>query len=150
MPVANSVRVLPAVLAAALCVAACAPSTLPPPEGSPNSTSPTTGGPLSGTPEPELARTDRPDPQSADTRRYDCSTGTSITVRYPDYQTADVDYQGSTHAMHIALATNGTRYVGDRYEWWTQGSGPRATGTLYAHTADNGTGRQIASCQAAN
>ena len=130
---------------AGVVLVACAPSPLPQPAGSTESASPAIGGSLSGTPEPELTEAGQTGRDRL-TRRYECNTGEMIRVRYPDVQTAIVAYDGKKRAMHLAVAADGARYVGHRYEWWTRGSGPRASATLYAHDADNSTGRELLQC----
>ncbi|WP_348762167.1 MliC family protein [uncultured Salinisphaera sp.] len=132
---------------AALGLAACAPSTLPQPSGSTESASPSIGGSLSGTPETDLTAGSANADGAPMTREYECNTGEVITVRYPDVQTAIVAYDGKKRAMHSAVVADGSRYVGHSYEWWTKGSGSRASASLYAHNADNSTGREILTCR---
>lgn len=132
----------------AMTLAGCAPNTLPPPEGSAQAGSPTTGGRLSGTPEPALAT---PDTGAAnDTTVYECRDGSRISARYPDTDTAVVRYDDDTLPMQIALSASGARYVGAGYEWWTKGSGPDATATLYRHNGSTGTGDVITTCRESN
>ncbi|RJS91029.1 MliC family protein [Salinisphaera sp. Q1T1-3] len=144
----ETLRLPLACVAASLALAACAPSTLPPPDGSPNATSPTTGGPLSGTPEPDALddASDNATPTSGDVR-YECSTGETIVARYPDVETAVIDYKGDEHTLSLAMSADGARYVGDDYEWWTRGTGRNGQATLSERNDDNTTGRQIASCR---
>lgn len=132
---------------AALGLAACAPSTLPQSSGSTESASPSIGGSLSGTPEPDLTAEPAGTDQTGRSRDYECNTGEIITVRYPDVQTAIVAYDGMNRAMHSAVVADGSRYVGHTYEWWTNGTGSRASASLYAHNADNSTGREILTCR---
>ncbi|GAA3991674.1 hypothetical protein GCM10022279_13530 [Comamonas faecalis] len=73
---------------------------------------------------------------------YRCDSGRAVTASYPDTDTATVDYQGTRHAMQIAVSASGARYTGDGYEWWTKG----AEGTLFGHNADGTTGERIELC----
>lgn len=127
-------------------LAGCAPDTLPPPEGSAASATPTTGGPPGGT--PDQAQSPAAE-QNTDTSayRYDCSNGRTIQARYPDTDHAVVAYDGEKRRMHIAISADGSRYVGNDYEWWTRGTGHGAKATLFKHTDNGSTGDVIASCQ---
>lgn len=90
------------------------------------------------------------DVQSApsSTAKYDyvCESGETITVSYPDPDSAKVHYKGSTHAMQIAVSGSGARYVGNGLEWWTKGSGEGSDGLLFQHKDDDTTGRSLESC----
>lgn len=126
-------------------LAACAPHTLPPTEGSAASASPTTGGRLDGTPEPDNSA---PQPTSGNASTdYECRTGTRIQARYPDTDTALVRYQGQQYRLHIAVSADGARYVGDQYEWWTRGSGTNAEASLFTHADDGSTGALLQTCR---
>ncbi|WP_423820528.1 MliC family protein [Salinisphaera sp. SPP-AMP-43] len=144
MRVRSSLIVLTGILASAGLVA-CAPDTLPPPEGSAASASPTAGGPIEESAKPndpysEAASSDRP------VVHYDCDDGEAITVQYPGADHAQVSYQGTTYAMHIAMSADGARYIGDEYEWWTRGTGKGADATLFDHQDDGLTGDVITTC----
>ncbi|HET7314494.1 MliC family protein [Salinisphaera sp.] len=129
-------------VAALAAMAGCAPNTLPPPEGSAASASPTTGGPIDGTPErdPELWQNVAVDHGAV---RYECNDGSTIIVRYPDTDHARVHYQGQDRPMRIAVSGSGSRYVGDRYEWWTHGG---SEATLFMHADNGSTGDMITIC----
>lgn len=131
-------------IVAAAGLAACAPHTLPPTEGSAASASPATGGPLDGTPEPDSAAQPA-GPANAPTV-YECRTGAEIRARYPDSSTALVRYRDQQYRMHIAVSADGARYVGDQYEWWTRGSGPDAQASLFSHADDGSTGSLLQTC----
>jgi len=129
-------------------LAACAPHTLPQQQGSLASASPAIGGPLNGTPEPDTG-VPQPTPENAPTP-YDCNSGTQIKARYPDVNTAVVDYNASRHRMHVGMSADGARYVGDSLEWWTRGTGPNAEATLFVHADDGSTGRLLETCREVN
>ena len=69
---------------------------------------------------------------------YRCESGARVRATYPTDTVALVRYQGQTHEMQVARTASGVRYVGDGLQWWTQGNGPGAEGTLSraADTAD--------------
>lgn len=49
---------------------------------------------------------------------YVCESGRTTTVRYPDAATAQLTYNGQTHAMRMVPAASGVRYAGSGLEWW--------------------------------
>lgn len=79
---------------------------------------------------------------------YACESGALIQASYPDTDHARIEYQGRTHVLAIAVSASGARYVGDGFEWWTKGSGPGSSGSLYQHLPDGTTGDAIETCTA--
>jgi membrane-bound inhibitor of C-type lysozyme len=77
---------------------------------------------------------------------YQCDSGETITATYPSSESATIQYQGSDHAMQIAISGSGARYVGGELEWWTKGSGPGSNGTLFHHMPDGTSGEMIELC----
>lgn len=77
---------------------------------------------------------------------YDCDGQDTLTVRYPDNQTALVPYQNQTHDLTIAVAADGARYADDEIVWWIQGSGKDAEATLFHAADEQATGDKITSC----
>lgn len=77
---------------------------------------------------------------------YQCDSGNRIRVAYPTDSTAVVEIDGHRHQMSIAVSGSGARYVGERLEWWSKGSGTGATGTLFHRLADGTTGEAIERC----
>ncbi|TPQ35731.1 MliC family protein [Cupriavidus pinatubonensis] len=58
------------------------------------------------------------------TVRYQCDGGKDLTVRYfnsPDNQAAILRLEGKPVLAVSVVSGSGARYVGGRYEWWTQG-----------------------------
>ena len=78
--------------------------------------------------------------------QYECDSGEAINVSYTSTETAKVNYQGQDYAMKIAVSGSGTRYVGERYEWWVKGVGAGTVGTLFEHNSDGTTGDTLESC----
>src|SRR5699024_6001330 len=85
---------------------------------------------------------------SADTTSYACENGATIVASYPDVDSAIIQYQGGSHALHIAKSASGARYVGGDIEWWTKGSGAGSRGTLFRHNEDGTSGQRLAFCTA--
>lgn len=84
----------------------------------------------------------------AGAQAYACESGARIVASYPDTDTATVTYQGRTHRLKIAVSASGARYVDERIEWWTKGSGKGASGTLLRHNADGTSGDVLELCTA--
>ncbi|HMN20645.1 MAG TPA: MliC family protein [Ottowia sp.] len=80
------------------------------------------------------------------TQNYVCASGARIVASYPDTDSAIVQYQGEAHRLGIAVSAGGARYVGERIEWWTKGSGAGASGTLLRHNADGTSGEVLELC----
>ncbi len=78
--------------------------------------------------------------------KYQCESGKTIKVSYPTDSTAVVEYNNLRLQMKIAVSGSGARYVGQRLEWWTKGSGEGATGTLFHHLEDGTSGEAIEQC----
>lgn len=77
---------------------------------------------------------------------YQCDSGKTIMAAYPTDSTAVVEYDNRRIQMKIAVSGSGARYVGERLEWWTKGSGEGATGTLFRHLEDGTSGEVIEQC----
>ena len=84
---------------------------------------------------------------SAAVHQYTCESGATIAASYPSTDSATVNYHGSQHRMKIAVSGSGARYVGDRLEWWTKGSGSGSEGTLFRHMADGTSGPIVENCK---
>ncbi|HRO88840.1 MliC family protein [Denitratimonas tolerans] len=82
------------------------------------------------------------------TTTYQCESGILIKAGYPDTDHARVEYQGSTYELTIAISASGARYVGGGVEWWTKGSGPGSTASLFVHLDDGSSGAVIENCAA--
>lgn len=89
---------------------------------------------------------DAPPPAAA--TAYGCQSGALIQASYPDTDHARIQYKGQTHTLTIALSASGARYVGEGIEWWTKGSGPGSSGSLFAHRSDGTSGEVIETCTA--
>lgn len=79
---------------------------------------------------------------------YSCESGAEIRASYPDADSAMVEYQGRSHSMKTLVSASGARYADAALEWWTKGSGPGSTGTLFRHQADGRTGETLELCSA--
>jgi len=86
-------------------------------------------------------------PGPGDKLTYYCESGAKVVVSYPDTDSAIVEYEGHTYEMKIAVSGSGSRYVGDELEWWTKGSGEKATAALFTHLADGTSGKMVESCK---
>lgn len=89
---------------------------------------------------------DAPPPAAA--TAYECQSGALIQASYPDTDHARIQYKGQTHTLTIAVSASGARYVGEGIEWWTKGSGPGSSGSLFAHRSDGTSGEVIETCTA--
>ncbi|WP_036503288.1 MliC family protein [Nitrosococcus oceani] len=78
--------------------------------------------------------------------KYQCESGKTIMVSYPTDSTAVVEYDDRRLQMEIAVSGSGARYVGERLEWWTKGSGEGASGTLFRHLEGGTSGEAIQQC----
>lgn len=79
---------------------------------------------------------------------YGCESGATVLASYPDTDHARIQYQGRSHTLAIAVSASGARYVGEGIEWWTKGSGPGSSGSLFAHLSDGTSGELLESCTA--
>lgn len=61
---------------------------------------------------------------------YACESGETVTVRYPDADTAEATYRNETFALRAAPAASGARYVGAGVEWWSVVRDGQETATL--------------------
>ena len=52
---------------------------------------------------------------------YVCADGRTLSARYPDGETAQIQLGRSMHVLRIARSGSGARYVGDALQWWTKG-----------------------------
>lgn len=77
---------------------------------------------------------------------YVCASGARIVAAYPDTDSATVQYKGATYRLRIAISGSGARYVGERIEWWTKGTGTGSAGTLLRHNADGTSGDALEHC----
>ena len=93
-----------------------------------------------GTPSPD------PSGKASMSLTYQCDSGKTIMAAYPTDSTAVVEYDNRRIQMKIAVSGSGARYVGERLEWWTKGSGEGATGTLFRHLEDGTSGEVIEQC----
>lgn len=77
---------------------------------------------------------------------YQCEGGRDVRVSYPSDSTAIMVYDGRTLQMTIAVSASGARYVGEGLEWWTKGSGPGSSGTIFRHLSDGTSGDAVDQC----
>lgn len=68
---------------------------------------------------------------------YTCESGKTIEVKNPSPQTVFLYYDGRRHRLSIEDYGEADVYLGKRYEWRTEGTGPGSTGILY-RVKDNG------------
>lgn len=61
---------------------------------------------------------------------YACESGQTISVAYPDADTARLTYQGQVHDLRAVPAASGARYSGDGLEWWTATRDGQESATL--------------------
>lgn len=78
---------------------------------------------------------------------YRCESGHDVDAIYRSVTTAIVQYAGKSYEMTIGISASGARYVGGGLEWWTKGTGPGSTGTLFRHESDGTTGEIIQRCE---
>lgn len=78
---------------------------------------------------------------------YQCKSGETVTVSYPDNDKAKVRYQGRSYSMNIGVSASGARYVTNELEWWTKGSATESEGTLLRHNQDGTSGGVIEVCR---
>ena len=76
---------------------------------------------------------------------YRCESGRKIEASYTA-NSAAVTFEGRTREMTVATSASGARYVGDGYEWWTKGTGPGSSGTLFLQEPGGTTGEPIEKC----
>ncbi|WP_372762566.1 MliC family protein [Pseudoalteromonas sp.] len=86
--------------------------------------------------------------QAVLTHNYQCESGNTIAVTYPATDSTIVEYLATQHKMNVAVSASGARYTGDKYEWWTKGSGAGSSGMLFHHQPDGSTGDTIETCTA--
>ena len=63
--------------------------------------------------------------------------------------TAAVVHDGQTRPLTVAVSGSGARYVGEAFEWWTEGSGPGSEGTVFRHNDDGTSGDLVETCERA-
>jgi membrane-bound inhibitor of C-type lysozyme len=78
---------------------------------------------------------------------YRCESGHDVDAIYPSDTTIIIRYAGKSYEMAISISASGARYVGGGLEWWTKGTGPGSTGTLFRHESDGTTGEIIQRCE---
>lgn len=61
---------------------------------------------------------------------YECESGRTVAVQYPDLQTAVVTYEGEVYQTRSVEAASGARYSGSGVQWWTTSRNGIETGTL--------------------
>ncbi|HYD28918.1 DUF4232 domain-containing protein [Brevundimonas sp.] len=76
--------------------------------------------------EPSPAATTPPAPPIS----YACESGQSVTVGYPDTDTAQLTYRGQTYTLRTVLSASGARYAGSELEWWTANRNGQESATL--------------------
>ncbi|AQR61318.1 hypothetical protein BZG35_06380 [Brevundimonas sp. LM2] len=59
-----------------------------------------------------------PPKSSAPTLAYDCESGQTVRLQYPDPATAQLTYQGKASALRLVPSGSGARYAGSGMEWW--------------------------------
>lgn len=62
---------------------------------------------------------------------YICESGEMVEVKNPSPQTAFLYYKGRRHRLAIEEYGEADVYLGKRYEWRTEGTGPGSTGLLF-------------------
>lgn len=90
-------------------------------------------------------RTRQFDPQLE--QSYGCESGEVVSAAYPSTDSAILHYKGTDHVMQLAVSASGARYVADRLEWWTRGTGPGSEGSLFRHSVDGTTGELLERCR---
>lgn len=74
-------------------------------------------------PAPAPAPAPAPVPAPLDAVAYACESGRTVSVRYPDAETATLTYEGRTLTLKSTAAApaaeTGARYAGEGLEWWT-------------------------------
>jgi len=78
---------------------------------------------------------------------YQCKSGKTIIASYLTDSTVVVDYDNRVLEMKITVSGSGARYVGEKLEWWTKGSGQHASGTLFRHLEDGTPGEAVEHCE---
>lgn len=58
---------------------------------------------------------------TAKSTTYTCDDSRTVQAGYPDTQTAVLTFDRQVHRLRIAVSADGARYVGDRWQWWTNG-----------------------------
>lgn len=58
---------------------------------------------------------------TAHSMTYACADGRRVKAIYPDRETATLSVDGRIVHLHVAVAADGVRYVGDHWQWWTKG-----------------------------
>lgn len=94
-----------------------------------------------------VAGCDRSSPGGDSSATYHCESGRTVRASYPSDSAAVVEYEGRTLRMTLAVSASGARYVGEGLEWWTKGSGPGSSGTLFRHLSDGTSGETVELCE---
>lgn len=69
---------------------------------------------------------------------YECESGETVAVQYPDIQSAVVTYEGDVYQTRSVEAATGARYSGSGIQWWTTSRDGIETGTLGRVSATDG------------
>jgi len=81
---------------------------------------------------------------------YECQSGKTVAVQYPDVRSAVVTYEGEVHQTRAVEAASGARYSGDGIQWWTTSRDGIETGTLgRVSAADGGVSAILERCSRA-
>jgi len=81
---------------------------------------------------------------------YECESGKTVAVQYPDLQSAVVTYDGDVYQTRSVEAATGARYSGSGVQWWTTSRNGIETGTLgRVSAADGGVSAILERCSRA-
>ncbi len=69
---------------------------------------------------------------------YECESGKTVAVQYPDIRSAVVTYEGEVYQARAVEAASGARYSGGGIQWWTTSRDGIETGTLGRVSATDG------------
>ena len=69
---------------------------------------------------------------------YECESGKTVAVQYPDIRSAVVTYEGDVYQARAVEAASGARYSGGGIQWWTTSRDGIETGTLGRVSATDG------------
>lgn len=86
-------------------------------------------------------------PEESSGIRYLCESGNRIVATYTDSSTAVIEFNGQRVRLKIAISASGARYTGGGLVWWTKGTGPDATATLYRHEPGDRMGEVLEQCR---
>lgn len=69
---------------------------------------------------------------------YECESGKTVAVQYPDIRSAVVTYEAEVYQTRAVEAASGARYSGGGIQWWTTSRDGIETGTLGRVSATDG------------